>query len=256
MPFATPNDCTSLKNRTSLLHYVLNVSCHKIEGLRSEPEYKQLAHSKRILKYLTDITKILYEGCVQRLSMYCNEYDVGTAQMAVECFQKCLQIAKHIYHAKFIDVFLKDFDIQSNSRSKEGCVRVLQTFIDAFMKEQENSSKKVSTRKSKDTTKANLMNVERITIVQNLFDCLDILYDYHPFDHPITTESYSWLLQYCQSYPVENTSLLIVHKLLFKQRRKTHSGAFFQIVPLHLAKIWSFINDDIENEVSMFETLI
>lgn len=249
MPFTSSTNCSFLKNKTSFLRYVLTVTGNKIEQLRSEPEYKQLAHSKRLLKYLTDITKIIYEGCLQRLSQYCHEHDVDTALLAVKCFHQCLKTANQIYKTKFVDVFWRGYDIQSNTRNKEDSISVMQTFIDAFMKEQQISEENLSTSKSKNANETNLFDSGRMAIVQNLFNCLDILYDYQLFDDPITTESYSWLLQFCQTYSLKDTSLAIVHKLLFKQRLKTHSGAFYQIIPLHLAKVWSFINDDIENEV-------
>lgn len=223
----------------SLVRYVLEVASAKVEQIRLEPAYKQLAHSKRTLKYLTDICKVVYERCIKRLPALWRDFDLKTASLAAECFRQCLQTANETYKSKFSTIFVKGFDLHMLDKSKE-CIEILHSIIDEFM--QEEMSEETNANDSM------LNDNDGRKIPYNLLLSLEILYDNITFGDRMTTESYTWLLKFCKTYEINNKDLSLVHKLLFKQRQKTHSGAFFQLIPLHLAKVWSFVRDNIQEE--------
>lgn len=87
----------------------MSATATQVESLRLEPEYKQLSHSRRTLKYLTDITKVVYERCIKRLPELWKDFDEETAALAAECFQQCLQTANEVYKKKFQEVFVKGY---------------------------------------------------------------------------------------------------------------------------------------------------
>ena len=237
--FASSNVCTPLRSKVSLVRYVLEVAAVKCQQIRLEPSYKQLAHSKRTLKYLTDICKVVYERCIKRLPELWRDFDLKTASLATECFRQCLQTANETYKSKFETDFLKGFDFHAINKSKE-CIAVLHELIDVFMEEENSSEAGANDSMLNDT--------DGRKIPLNLLLSLEVLYDNISFGNRMTTESYTWLLKFCKTYDINCKELGIVHKLLFKQRQKTHSGAFFQIIPLHLAKVWSLVRDNVQDE--------
>lgn len=240
VPFASRNSCSPLRSKVSLVRYVMQVAASKCEQIRLEPAYKQLAHSKRTLKYLTDICKVVYERCIKRLPELWRDFDLKTASLAAECFRQCLQTANETYKSKFETNFIKGFDFHMVNKDKE-CIAVLHELIDVFMKEEICSE-------AKNANDSMLNDSDGRKIPLNLFLSLEVLYDNISFGNRMTCESYTWLLKFCKTYDVTCKELSIVHKLLFKQRQKTHSGAFFQIIPLHLAKVWSFVRDNVQDE--------
>jgi len=64
--FAAPEKTAPLRSNEPLVRYVLSVTAIRVESIRLEPDYKQLAYSKRTFKQLTDITKVIYERCIHR----------------------------------------------------------------------------------------------------------------------------------------------------------------------------------------------
>lgn len=239
VPFADRHDAAPLRSKVSLVRYVLEVAAAKVTQIRLEPVYKQLSHSKRTLKYLTDITKVVYERCIKRLPDVWRNFDMHTASLAMECFRQCLQTANEVYKPKFRAVFVNGFDFHMLDKSKD-CIAVLHDIMDEFMKEELDDET--------NHDESLLSDTDGRKIPLNLFLSLEVLYDNISFGSRMTIESYNWLLNFCKTYEVNNKELGIVHKLLFKQRQKTHSGAFFQIIPEHLAKIWTHIKDE-EGEV-------
>ncbi|KNC26166.1 hypothetical protein FF38_06697 [Lucilia cuprina] len=239
VPFASRNCTAPLRSKVSLVRYVLEVAAAKVEQIRLEPAYKQLAHSKRTLKYLTDICKVVYERCIKRLPALWRDFDLKTASLAVECFRQCLQTANETYKSKFSSIFIKGFDFHMIDKSKE-CIQILHDLMDEFM--QEEFSMETSANESM------LNDSDGRKIPYNLLLSLEILYDNITFGNRLTTESYTWLLKFCKTYEIKTKELGLVHKLLFKQRQKTHSGAFFQLIPLHLGQVWSFVRDNVTEE--------
>ncbi|XP_075166591.1 Fanconi anemia complementation group I [Haematobia irritans] len=235
VPFAARQDTQALRSKVSLVNYVLEVAAAKVSQIRLEPSYKQLSHSKRTLKYLTDITKVIYERCIKRLHDVWRNFDMQTASLAMECFRQCVQTANEVYKAKFQTFFIKGFDFHMLDKSKE-CIAVLQDVMDEFMKEEFDEDHNANESLLSDT------NGRKIPI--NIFLSLEVLYDNISFGSRMTIESYNWLLKFCKTFVLNTKEMGIVHKLLFKQRQKTHSGAFFQSIPEHLGKIWSHIKEE------------
>ncbi|KAM7345711.1 Fanconi anemia complementation group I [Cochliomyia hominivorax] len=239
VPFASHNVTAPLRSKVSLVRYVLEVAAAKVEQIRLEPAYKQLAHSKRTLKYLTDICKVVYERCIKRLPALWRDFDLKAASLAAECFRQCLQTANETYKSKFSTIFVKGFDFHMIDKSKE-CIVIIHDLIDEFMQEE------ISPETSANDSMLNDNDGRKIP--HNLFFSLEILYDNISFGDRMTTESYTWLLKFCKTYEINSKELGLVHKLLFKQRQKTHSGAFFQHIPLHLGQVWSFVRDNLPDE--------
>ncbi|XP_073845314.1 Fanconi anemia complementation group I [Musca autumnalis] len=237
VPFASKHSAAPLRSHVSLVRYVLEVAAAKVEQIRLEPAYKQLAHSKRTLKYLTDITKVVYERCIKRLPDLWRNFDMQTASLAMECFRQCLQTANEVYKSKFESIYIKGFDFHTLDKSKD-VITTLQDVMDEFMKEE--------LAEETDANESMLSDTNGRKIPHNLFLSLEVLYDNISFGSRLTIESYNWLLKFCKTFEIKQKELSIVHKLLFKQRQKTHSGAFFQVIPEHLGKIWSHVKDEEE----------
>lgn len=241
VPFAARHNTAPLRSHVALVRYVLEVAAAKVAQIRSEPAYKQLSHSKRTLKYVTDITKVVYERCIKRLPDLWRNFDMQTASLAMECFRQCLQTANEVYKSKFQSIYIRGFDFHTLDKSKD-VISTLQDVMDEFMKEEYSEET--------DQNESLLSDTNGRKIPLNLFLSLEVLYDNISFGSRLTIESYNWLLKFCKSFEIKEKELGVVHKLLFKQRQKTHSGAFFQVIPEHLGKIWSYVKDDEDHVVS------
>lgn len=90
------------------MRYVLEITAKKVQGIREEPDYKQLSYSKRTLKLLTDITKVIYERCIQRLPELWQDFDLESAVLAAKCFTQCARTAHETYGRRFKE-FIKGF---------------------------------------------------------------------------------------------------------------------------------------------------
>jgi len=106
--FAAPEKTVPLRSNEPLVRYVLSVTAIRVESIRLEPDYKQLAYSKRTFKQLTDITKVIYERCIQQLPELWRDFDIQSAALATQCFVECLRTAHETYSKKFQD-FVKSF---------------------------------------------------------------------------------------------------------------------------------------------------
>ncbi|XP_036335814.1 uncharacterized protein LOC118746136, partial [Rhagoletis pomonella] len=232
VPFASNRNTVALRSSVELVRYVSEVVSQKVGALRNEPEYKQLAHSRRTLKCLTDITKVVYERCILRLLELWANFDEYSAALGAECFQQCLQTANTIYKKKFVDVFLKGFDFHTINHCKQS-LEILHDVIDKLMEDEQRNDLSNSRSATNDYE-----NAYRQRTLYALMKCLEVLYDNLSFEDRLTTESYSWLLNFCKRYEVKSKNLSLVHKLLFTQRQKTHSGAFFNTISLQLCGIW------------------
>lgn len=108
VPFATAENTTQLRSCEALVRYVLEIAAQKVEAIRNEPDYKQLSYSKRTLKLLTDITKVVYERCIRRLPDMWREFDLESAVLATKCFMQCIRTAHETYAKRFKE-FVKGF---------------------------------------------------------------------------------------------------------------------------------------------------
>lgn len=123
---------------------------------------------------------------------------------------------------------------------------ILHDIIDEFM-EKEDCSDTLSFQRGNRQAE----NSDRKRILQALLQSLEVLYDNISFTDRLTFESYKWLLKFCKCNVVKSEKLSLVHKLLFTQRQKTHSGAFFNTIALQLCTIWGAISDEFyDSEVS------
>lgn len=52
------------------------------------------------------------------------------------------------------------------------------------------------------------------------------------------------MFKFCQTYEIQNKDLGLIHKLLFNQRHKTHSGIFYYSIAIHLEKIFGRIDEE------------
>ncbi|XP_026842269.1 Fanconi anemia group I protein homolog [Drosophila persimilis] len=230
VPFAASEKTIQLRSNESLVRYVVQITAEKVKNIRLEPDYKQLAYSKRTFKQLTDITKIIYERCIRRLPELWRDFDMQTSSLAAQCFVECLRTAHETYSKKFKE-YVKGFDMASLNRSK-AVTYVVQDVLDEFMKEYASDDSL-----NKDTFIAKLPVY--------LLESLEILFDHIDYGERAATESYTWLLNFCRTHELVNPEMGLVHNLLFIQRQKTHSGPFFESIARQLGHVLGALNDNI-----------
>lgn len=83
-----------------------------------------------------------------------------------------------------------------------------------------------------------------------LLEALELFYDHINYGERATIDSYTWLLDFCQTYELKNPEMGLLHRMLFTQRQKTHSGPFFDAVARQLGKVLGWQNDDNVSEQS------
>ncbi|KAH8298499.1 hypothetical protein KR044_007977, partial [Drosophila immigrans] len=239
VPFAAADNTTQLRSYEPLVRYVLEITAQKVKAIREEPDYKQLSYSKRTMKLLTDITKVIYERCIRRLPDLWRDFDLESAALAAKCFMECIRTAHETYAKRFKE-FVKGFDISIVNRSKE-VTYVLQGVLDQYMKE--DASNDVAAEALSDDRNGSKLPVY-------LIEALEALYDHIGYGERATIDSYTWLLEFCQSWELRNPEMGIVHRVLFAQRQKTHSGPFFDAIARQLGQVLGNQNDDNVNRES------
>ncbi|KAI8035735.1 hypothetical protein M5D96_011485 [Drosophila gunungcola] len=229
--FAASQKTGLLRSNEPLVRYVLSVTAKRVETIRQEPDYKQLAYSKRTFKQLTDITKIIYERCIQRLPEFWKNFDMQSSALAAQCFAECLRTAHETYPKKFQD-FVKTFDMASikGSRNKEA-IYIVQDVLDEFMTEYSSDE---SIHKDEFIAKVPIC----------LLESLEILLDHIDYGERAATESFTWLLNFCCKNEILNSEMGMVHRMLFVQRQKTHLGPFFDGVARQLGLVLGVQNED------------
>uniref|UniRef100_A0A6P4FK17 Fanconi anemia group I protein n=1 Tax=Drosophila rhopaloa TaxID=1041015 RepID=A0A6P4FK17_DRORH len=228
--FAASQKTGLLRSNEPLVRYVLSVTSKRVETIRQEPDYKQLAYSKRTFKQLTDITKIIYERCINRLPEFWKDFDMQSAALSTQCFSECLRTAHEIYPKKFQD-FVKTFDMASikGNRNKEA-IYIVQDVLDEFM-----------TDYGSDESIYKDDFIAKVPIC--LLESLEILLDYIDYGERAATESFTWLLNFCSKNEILNSEMGLVHRILFIQRQKTHLGPFFEGVARQLGFILGVQNE-------------
>ncbi|XP_017066246.1 Fanconi anemia group I protein [Drosophila eugracilis] len=229
--FAAPEKTVLLRSNQALVRYVLSVTANRVESIRQEPDYKQLAYSKRTFKQLTDITKVIYERCIHRLPELWADFDMQSSALASQCFTECLRTAHEIYSKKF-EEFVKAFDMASikGNRNKE-VIYVLQDILDEFMKEY-----------GSDESICKDEFISKVPVC--LLESLEILLDHIDYDDRAATESFTWILNFCSKNEILNSEMGSVHRMLFIQRQKTHLGPFFESVARQLGHVLGVQNED------------
>ncbi|XP_068145106.1 LOW QUALITY PROTEIN: Fanconi anemia group I protein homolog [Drosophila tropicalis] len=235
VPFAAPEKTTQLRSHEPLVRYVLEITALKVEHIRLEPDYKQMTYSKRTLKQLTDITKTIYERCIRRLPDLWRDFDMQTAELAAKVFLECLRTAHCTYEKRFKE-FVKGFDM-ATLNNKEEAIYIVQNVIEEFMKEDSNGDL--------------IKDAPQLPI--HLLESLEILYDHVDFGDRAAAESYTWLLNFCRSYELPNADFGLVHRLLFTQRQKTHSGSFFDGIARQLGQVLGYLNDKDQSNMDSSE---
>lgn len=111
--FTSDVQSAPLRSNRNLVRHITQTATIHIEYLRSQPEYRQITHSKRIFQNLTEITRLLYERCIKRLPKLWSDFEVTSACLSAECFRQCLLTVDSLYKRKF-DAFLKGVGKISN----------------------------------------------------------------------------------------------------------------------------------------------
>ncbi|KAH8389032.1 hypothetical protein KR200_011962 [Drosophila serrata] len=228
--FASPERTTLLRSNQPLVRYTISTTAQRLEGIRQEPDYKQLSYSKRTFKQLADITKIIYERCIRRLPQLWREFDMASSALAAKCFAECLRTAHQVYPKKFQE-FVRVFDMASLNKGKE-VTYIVQDVLDEFM-----------TEYGSDEAICNDESVAKVPVY--LLEALEILLDHIEFGERAATESYTWLLRFCSKYEILNGEMGLVHRMLFTQRQKTHSGPFFESIARQLGLVLGTQNDNL-----------
>ncbi|XP_055918883.1 Fanconi anemia group I protein [Eupeodes corollae] len=228
--FANSSSTAPLRSNRELVRYIYKVTASHIENLRHQPGYKQVSHSRRTFKTITDVTKIIYERCIKQLPSLWKNFDLQAASLCVDCFYQSLTTAKEVFPKKF-DEFIKGVDFHpSNLTSNKDAIIIIQEIIDQYMLDEQEL------REDSDASFA-------VMIPSTLLQCLEILYDRKSYSDRLTIESYAWLLEFCKTNEVFTKEMGIIHKLLFIQRQKTHSGMFFNTIAMHLEKVIGQVTD-------------
>ncbi|XP_034479900.1 Fanconi anemia group I protein [Drosophila innubila] len=241
VPFASAENTTQLRSFEPLVRYVLEITAQKVHAIREEPDYKQLSYSKRTLKLVTDITKVIYERCILRLPDLWRDFDLESASLAAKCFMECVRTAHETYAKRFKE-FVKGFDMATINRSKEGTY-VLQGVLDQYMKEDASNS---------DSAEALSNDKQGAKLPVYLLEALEILYDHIGYGERAAIDSYTWLLEFCQTWELRNPAMGVLHRMLFAQRQKTHSGPFFDAIARQLGQVLGTQNDEDVNQQSNF----
>ncbi|KAH8284890.1 hypothetical protein KR054_002362 [Drosophila jambulina] len=228
--FAAPEKTTLLRSNQPLVRYTILTTAQKLERIRQEPDYKQLSYSKRTFKQLADITKVIYERCIRRLPHLWREFDMTSSALAAQCFAECLRTAHQTYPKKFQE-FVRVFDMASLNKTKE-VTYIVQDVLDEFM-----------TEYGSDEAICNDEYVAKVPVY--LLEALEILLDHIEFGERAATESYTWLLSFCTKYEILNADMGLVHRMLFTQRQKTHSGPFFESIARQLGHVLGTQNDNL-----------
>ncbi|EDV98457.1 GH22660 [Drosophila grimshawi] len=235
IPFASVASTASLRSYRPLVRYVFEIAAQKVQCIREEPDYKQLSYSKRTLKLLTDISKVIYERCIRRLPKLWRDFDLESAVLAAKCFMQCTRTA-HVTYSKRFKEFVKDFDMSVINREKEVSY-VLQDVLIKYMKE-DIGNDEAATQALLSSDK----NGAKLPVY--LLEALELFYDHIGYGERPAIDSYTWLLEFCQTYELPNPEMGLVHRMLFTQRQKTHSGPFFDGVARQLGQVLGWQNDD------------
>lgn len=228
--FGNSSSVAPIRSNRDFVRYIYQVTASLIENLRLEPAYKQVSHSRRTFKNLTDVAKILYEHCIKQLPSLWKNFDLKAAALCVECFHQSLVTANEVFNKKF-DEFIKEVDYHPmHLSSNREAIIIIQEIIDQYMCEEEEL------REDTDAASGS-------SIPSTLLQCLEILYEKKSYSDRLTIESYTWLLNFCKNNEIQTKEMNIVHKLLFIQRQKTHSGMFFNTIAMHLEKIVGQVTD-------------
>lgn len=123
-------------------------------------------------------------------------------------------------------------DMAAVNRSKE-VTYILQDVLVKYMKEDDS-----------DTADSLSADSNGAKLPVYLLEALEILYDHIGYGERGTIDSYTWLLEFCQTWKLPNPEMGIVHRILFTQRQKTHSGPFFDAIARQLGEVLGRQNDD------------
>uniref|UniRef100_A0A182MHL8 Fanconi anemia group I protein n=1 Tax=Anopheles culicifacies TaxID=139723 RepID=A0A182MHL8_9DIPT len=213
--YAKEEDLKMFRGNRDLQQYLLKVACHRLEGLRSLPDYWQVNHSKRIFGHLAECTKLVYDRCIKKTSELTENGSLLVVQAAVECFRQGLTSAIELYERKFND-FLQLICCTIGPSFKKELLAQLQTIVDWYFKdgsEPESVGEK---------------------IVVGLIQCLELLYKSPVITQDHLAQGYDWLQNFCINTKLKLKSFAIIHRLLFDLRMRTQTGAYFDSIAMRL----------------------
>lgn len=221
-----PEYLKDLKEDENFKGYLLRTATSHIESYRHLPDYRHVKHSRRMLSFLCDVTKVVYAN-VKKLFEN-NTESVVTASLSLECFRQCLMTSDAVYKRKLEEYFTHFSDgTQNGYLFHEQVLDVIDTI-----------HKLVDTSMNKDLHAVAASPVEFKKMQQNLLACLEILYNYLPTEHSSEcSKVLNWLHTFCLNHVVDGKHLAMVFKLLFSQRQKYFDGDYFGSVAKQLSRV-------------------
>lgn len=94
--WTTAQQADHIKVKHDIHRHVMQATVSQLQQINT---HKGLEKNKELYIYCSDIAKIIYPRCIQRLEEFL-EFDVTTAVLAVDCFHIILNIVSNNYRDK------------------------------------------------------------------------------------------------------------------------------------------------------------
>ncbi|XP_059610608.1 Fanconi anemia group I protein [Phlebotomus argentipes] len=227
--FGSTQQITSFRENRDFHCHVLKITRDFLRDFPSQPEYKHVAHSRRLLMLLCSCSKILFKNCVKNLIPIMERFDVEAAALGVESFKQCLITADVLYKKKLCDILR--FITNENQSIPENVI--------LLVREIEELLEKCMTETSLFDIDGNSRQIPGF-----LLSCLEMLYSHIPPEKPESSTAFNWLKEFCQKHSILGKNLDNVHKMLFQQYMKTDEGLFLSSVASQLSEMMGIIQDD------------
>lgn len=210
---------------------IMSETSEAIAKLRSEPEYLQHRHSKRMLNLMIDLAQIMF----QQMKAHC-ELDGGDicsneCLYVVETFKNIILTIEALFKRRCSDFYRKLLGTTENVTevNVSEVLEVVKTLISKICAT-EGSFEEISGPSK---------------VVTALLSIIDTLHDYLPAGSPQVMPLYEFIYNICVNTEFEAKSLGIVFKVLFALREKATAGADFYItIAALLTREFGAINDE------------
>ncbi|KAL5278237.1 FANCI family protein [Megaselia abdita] len=226
--FASETSYAQLRTNREVIQYVLQVAALKIENIQNEPDYKQISHSSRVFKYLTDISGIILDRLHLLDSLWAN-FDSATAGLICQCLFSILETVENTFPKKF-DTFLKESNFSTSiSTSQSHVVDILEMLIEKSISDEMDSD-------------------EGKKIPSLLLKSLEIIFRNLPSEDHHCINGFTWSLKFCENNAIKNSDHGLIHKILFNLRERTFSGEYLKPFALELRRFYGIQDDEKEDE--------
>lgn len=220
-----------LKEDAGFKAYLLKVVTAHVESFRHFPDYRHVKHSRRMVSFLCNVTKVMFNALKDIYKEDAEGNDRASLAMCLDCFRQCLMTCDTVYKRKLEEFFLHVGDAATNGlvfhEQVLAVIKEIQTLVE----------------RSLDEEVAAMIGGDFKKIQHNLLHCLEILYSYLPPEHSECAAVFSWLHKLCLNNVIDGKHLESIFKLLFTQRLKYFDGDFFTSVAIQMSQIFGVFAD-------------